>query len=66
MGNILFEFNYAYHLQFSFKDECNLRSQSSSTNKLAMELKKLLNISCQNLLHVQDLQIKANDNKVKS
>ena len=53
--HILFELNCDYHPWISFEDKCNVCSRSSSANRLIMELKKLINICCQNLLHAQDL-----------
>ena len=56
MGQTLFKLNCGYNLWVSFQDKCNTRSRSSSTNGLAMELRELMNVCCQNLLHAQDLQ----------
>ena len=54
-GHTPFEFNYGYPLYVSFEDKCNTCSRSFSAKELAIELKNLMNICCQNLLHAQDL-----------
>ena len=63
-GHILFELNRGYHPQVSFKDKCNAYSKSLSANRLAMELRELINVCYKNLLHTQDLQKRANDKRV--
>ena len=50
-----FELNYGYHRQVFFKNKYDTRSKFSSANRLAMELRKLINICCQNQLSAQDL-----------
>lgn len=65
MGYPLFELNYGYHPHVSFKNKYNIRSKSSSTKKLAVELQKLMNVCCQNILHAQNLLKWAYDKKVK-
>lgn len=50
----LFELNYGYHLQVFFKDEYNTRLQFSLVNRLAIELRELINTYHQNLLHAQN------------
>ena len=64
-GQILFKFNCGYHPYIFFKDKCNVRSISSSAKKLAVELRKLINVCHQNFLHAQDLQKQAHNKKVK-
>lgn len=44
MDHILFELNCSYHLWVSFKDKCNALSRSFSVNRLATELRELINI----------------------
>ena len=51
IGHTLFKLNYGYHPEVFFKDECNALFRSSSTKRLAIKLKELINICCQNLLH---------------
>ena len=50
-----FELNYGFHPQVSFEDNVDFYSRSCSTNKLAKELRKLIDICQQNLLHAQEL-----------
>ena len=54
-GHTPFELNYGYYPRISFEDKYDARSKSSSAKGLAMELRMLMNICCQNLLHAQDL-----------
>ena len=49
------ELNCSYHLRVSFKEDVDLRSRSHSANKLARELRELMKVYCQNLLHAQEL-----------
>ena len=64
-GHTLFELNYGFHLHVSFEDNVNSRSGSCSANKLANDLRQLMNICQQNLLHAQELQKRAYDKGVK-
>ena len=64
-GHILFELNCGYHPCIFFEDEYNARFRSSSAKELTMELKELINVYCQNLLHVQDLEKQVYDKGVK-
>ncbi len=50
-SHILFELNYGYYLKVSFKEDVNLHSRSHSANELAEELRELMEICYQNLLH---------------
>ncbi len=50
-GYTPFELNYGYHPRISFKEDIDSRSRSCSTIKLAKELKELMEVWCQNLLH---------------
>ncbi len=63
---IPFELNSDYHPRVSFKDDVDPRLRSCSANKLTKELRELIEVYCQNLLHVQELQKKAHDKGVKS
>ena len=46
--------------------ESLLKKMLTPVNKLAQELRELIEVCCQNLLHVQELQKKAHEKKVKS
>lgn len=65
MSYILLKLNCGYHSQVSFENKCNKYSKSSSANKLAIKLRKLINICHQNLLYAQDLQKQTNDKGIK-
>ena len=65
MSHTLFKLNYGYYLCLSFKDECDACFKFFSTNRLAVKLKKLMNIYYQNFLYVQDFQKQAHDNGMK-
>ena len=65
IGNTPFELNYGYHLYVSFEDKFDVRFRSSLSKELAMELRELINICHQNLLHAQDLQKQANNKRLK-
>ena len=60
-----FQLNYGYHLHISFKNKCDTRFRSYSTEWLAIELRELINVCHQNLLDAQDLQKQAHDKGVK-
>ncbi len=62
----LFKLNCGYHSRVFFEKDVDSHSRSRSANKLAEELRKLIEICCQNLLHAQELQKKAHDKGVKS
>ena len=64
-GHILFELNCDFYPQVFFEDDVNPCSRSRSANKLANELRELINICQQNLLHAQKLQKRAHDKSVK-
>ena len=55
-GHILFQFNCGYYSKVLFKKDVDSCLSSCFTDKLAKELKKLIEICCQNLLYVQKLQ----------
>ncbi len=61
-----FELNCDYYPRVSFKEDVYPHSRSRSANELAEELRELIEVCCQNLLHAQELQMKANDKGVKS
>lgn len=65
IGHIPFELNCQYHLWVFFKDECNAQFKSFFANELAIKLKELINIYCQNLLYAQDLEKQAYDKGIK-
>ena len=60
-----FKLNCGYYSYVFFKNKCNVCSKSSSAKRLAMKLRELINIYCQNLLHAQDFQKRAYDKGVK-
>ena len=64
-GNTLFELNCGFHPRISFEDDVNPRSKSHSADKLAKELRELIDICQQNLLHAQEFQKKAYDQSMK-
>ena len=64
-GHTPFELNCGFHPQVSFEDDINLCSRSRSADELAKELRELMEICQQNLLHAQELQKKAHDKGVK-
>ncbi len=66
IGHTPFEFNYSYHPRISFKKDVDPRSRSCSANKLAEELRELMEVCCLNLLHIQKLQKSAHDKRIKS
>ena len=64
-SHTLFELNCGYHPRVSFEDKCNLCSRSSSANGLAIKLRKLINIYCQNLFYTQNFKKQAHYKRVK-
>ncbi len=64
--HISFELNCSYYSKVSFEEDVDSHSRSRSTNKLAKELKELIEVCCQNLFHTQELQNRAYDKGVKS
>ncbi len=65
-GYTFFELNYGYYPRVSFKEDVDPHSRSRSANKLAKELRELMEVCCWNFLHAQKLQKKAHDKGVKS
>ena len=54
-GNIPFKLNCDYHIRVSFKEDVDPRSKSRSGDKLVGEMRELIEVCCQNLLHAQEL-----------
>ncbi len=50
-SHIPFELNCGYHPRVSFEEDVDPHSRSRSANKLAKELRELMEVCCQNLLH---------------
>ncbi len=65
-GHTPFELNCGYHLRVSFEEDVDPSLRSRSTNKLVEELRELMEVCYQNLLHAQELQKRAYDKGVKS
>ncbi len=65
-GHTLFELNCVYHPRVSFKEDVDPHSRFCFANKLAEELRELMEVCCQNLLHAQELQKRAHNKGVKS
>ncbi len=54
-GHTPFELNCGYHPRVSFEEDVDPRARSRSANELAEELRELMEVCCQNLLHAQEL-----------
>ncbi len=65
-GHTPFKLNYGYYPRVSFKEDVDPHSRSRSANKLAKELKEVMEVCCQNLLHAQEVQKKVHNKRVKS
>ncbi len=65
-GHTLFKLNCGYHTRVSFEEDVDPQLRSRSTKKLAEELRELIEVCCQNLLHTQEMQKKARNKGVKS
>ncbi len=61
-----FKLNYGYYPKVFFEGDVGLCSISCSANKLAKELRELIEIYYQNLLYAQELQKKAHNKGIKS
>ncbi len=61
-----FKLSCSYHPRVFFEEDIDSRSRSRSANELAEELRELMEVCCQNLLHAQELQKRAHDKRVKS
>ncbi len=66
IGHTPFELNCGYHPRVSFEEDVDPRSRSRPANELAEELRELMEVCYQNLLHTQELQKRAHDKEVKS
>ena len=62
----LFELNCGYHFKVSFEEDVDSHLRSRSANKLAEELRELLEVCCHNLFHAQELEKRVHDIGVKS
>ncbi len=51
-GHTSFKLNCGYYPKVSFKENVNPRSRSRSANELTEELRELMEVCYQNLLHV--------------
>ncbi len=60
-GHTPFELNCGYHSRVPFEENVDPRSRSCFANKLAEELRELIEVCCQNLFHAQELQKRAHD-----
>lgn len=65
-GYILFKLNYHYHFGLFFEIKVSFCTTSCPANKRATELKKLMLIPWQNLLHAQKLEKQGHNNGIKS
>ena len=65
-GHTSFELNYGYHPRVLFKKNVDPYLKSCSADKLAKELRKLIEVYCQNLFYAQELQKRAYNKGVKS
>ncbi len=52
IGHTLFKLNCGYNPRVSFEEDVETCLRSCSANKLAKELRELIEVCCQNLLHV--------------
>ena len=64
-GHTPFELNYGFHPRVFFEDNIDTRSRSRSANELTKELRELMDICQQNLLHAQEFQKRAHDKGIK-
>ncbi len=64
-GHTLFELNCGYHLRVLFEEDVDPRSKSKSVNELSAELRELMTVCRDNLLHAQELQKRAQDKGIK-
>ena len=65
-GHTPFELNCSYELKISFEEDLDPRSRSCFADERVKELRELIEICYQNLLHAQELQKRAHDKGVKS
>ena len=66
IGHTLFKLNCDYLTRVFFEEDVDPRSKSRSANKLAKELRELMEVCYQNLLHAQELQKRVHNKGVKS
>ncbi len=66
ISHTFFELNCGYYTRVSFEKGVESRSRSRFANELAEELRELIEVCCQNLLHTQELQKKTHKKRVKS
>ncbi len=52
IGHTTFEFNCVYHPRVSFEEDVDPHSRSRFANELAKKLRELIEVCCQNFLHV--------------
>ena len=64
-GHTPFELNCGFYSRVFVEDDVDPRSRSCSANELAKELRELIDICQQNLLHAQELQKRAYDKGIK-
>ncbi len=65
-GHTPFELNCGCYPRVFFKEDVDPCSRFRSTNELAKELRKLMEVCCQSFLYVQELQKRTYDNGIKS
>ena len=61
-----FEFNYSYYPKVLFEENINFCLRYCFVEKLARKLRKPIEICYQNLFHIQELQKKAHNKRIKS
>ena len=61
-----FKLNCSYHSKVLFEEDVNSHSRSRLTDELAEELRELMEVCCQNLLHAQMLKKRVYDKGIKS
>ncbi len=61
-----FELNCGYHPRVFFEEDVDPHSRSRFANKLTKELRELMKVCCQNLLHIQELQQRAYEKGITS
>ena len=64
-GHTPFELNCDYHPYILYKEEVDSRSQSNFADELAEDLKELMIVCRENLHHIQELQKRAHNKRVK-
>ena len=64
-GHTPFELNCGFHPRTSYEEDVDPRPQSKSADKLATELRELMNVCRENLQHAQELQKRYHDKHAK-